>query len=129
MTTETRGTEAGGNDWKSEYASLICSAEQAVSRVQPGQRVFVGTGCAQPQALVRALADRKDELEHVQLNHVLLVGEGAHQFADKIGGCSFKQWSNIERELIQKKTSLPTPIPEAVRDKVEAFVQTHLPKD
>lgn len=32
-----------------------CSAEEAVKCIQPGQRVFVGSSCGAPQALVKAL--------------------------------------------------------------------------
>jgi acyl-CoA hydrolase len=37
--------------------------------------VYYGGNAAIPQALVRALAQRRDELTNVQLNHVLLIGE------------------------------------------------------
>ena len=47
--------------WQTKYADQI-SAEKAVANIRPGQRVFIGTGCAQPQELVRALAARSHEL-------------------------------------------------------------------
>jgi acyl-CoA hydrolase len=46
-----------------------------VGRVNSGDRVYYGGNAAIPQALVRALARRRDELSNVQLNHVLLIGE------------------------------------------------------
>ncbi len=53
------------------YQSMVASATEAISRIRPGQRVFLGTGCGQPQTLVRALLDHADECEDVEI--VLLV--------------------------------------------------------
>jgi len=61
--------------WYDDYKAKRQSAADAASRVRPGNRVYYGGNAAIPQALVRALADRRDELENVQLNHVLLLGE------------------------------------------------------
>jgi len=62
-------------NWRDDYKSKLTTAEEAVSVVETGDRIYYGGNAAIPQALVRALAERKDELEHVQLNHVLLIGE------------------------------------------------------
>jgi acyl-CoA hydrolase len=62
-------------NWLDDYKSKLQAPEQAVQRIQSGHRVYYAGNAAIPQALVRALAERKDELKHVQLSHVLLVGE------------------------------------------------------
>ena len=41
--------------WQDKYADMIATPAGAVSRIRAGQRVFIGTGCAEPQELVRAL--------------------------------------------------------------------------
>jgi acyl-CoA hydrolase/GNAT superfamily N-acetyltransferase len=56
------------------YPNLVASASEAIGRIRPGQRVFLGTGCGQPQALVRALLERAGELEDVEI--LLLVARG-----------------------------------------------------
>ncbi|MFC1627962.1 acetyl-CoA hydrolase/transferase family protein [Gemmatimonadota bacterium] len=61
--------------WLDDYKAKLKSAEEAVAIINSGDRVYYGGNAAIPQALVRALAERKDELENVQLNHVLLLGE------------------------------------------------------
>jgi acyl-CoA hydrolase len=61
--------------WMDDYRNKLQSAEAAVGRVNSGDRVYYGGNAAIPQALVRALARRRDELSNVQLNHVLLIGE------------------------------------------------------
>ena len=43
--------------WKEKYKSKIMTAERTVESIKPGTHIFIGTGCGEPQALVRALAD------------------------------------------------------------------------
>ncbi len=62
-------------NWLDDYKAKLTTAEDAVSLIKSGDRVYYGGNAAIPQALVRALAERKDELKNVQLNHVLLLGE------------------------------------------------------
>ncbi len=62
-------------NWLDDYRSKLQSAADAVSKIKSGDRVYYAGNAAIPQALVRALAERKDELRNVQLNHVLLVGK------------------------------------------------------
>ena len=43
-------------DFKQLSAHKLVSAEQAVRRIKSGSRVFVGTGCGEPQHLIHAMA-------------------------------------------------------------------------
>jgi 4-hydroxybutyrate CoA-transferase len=61
--------------WVDDYKAKLLTAEEAVGRVKSGDRVYYGGNAAIPQTLVRTLAERRDELWNVQLNHVLLVGD------------------------------------------------------
>ena len=61
--------------WLDDYQKKLTSAEEAVQAVKTGNRVYYGGNAAIPRALVNALALRRDELQHVQLNHVLLLGD------------------------------------------------------
>lgn len=61
--------------WQNDYRAKLCSPAEAVARIGSGQRVYYGGNAAIPQTLVRALAARRDELDDVQLNHVLLIGD------------------------------------------------------
>ena len=62
-------------NWLADYKAKLKTAEDAVSVIKSGDRVYYGGNAAIPQPLVRALADRRAELEDVQLNHVLLLGD------------------------------------------------------
>lgn len=61
--------------WLDGYKGKLRSAAEAVARIESGHRVYYGGNAAIPQALIRALAERREELENVQLNHVLLLGK------------------------------------------------------
>ncbi|MFZ2448574.1 MAG: GNAT family N-acetyltransferase [Syntrophobacteraceae bacterium] len=44
--------------WPDEYIKKKTTAREAISRIAPGQRVFIGTSCGEPQHLVTELADQ-----------------------------------------------------------------------
>jgi len=64
-----------GRNWRDSFQDMVSSASQAVARIHPGHRVFVGTGCGQPQALVEALLERAAELEGIEIIQLLTLGE------------------------------------------------------
>jgi acyl-CoA hydrolase len=61
--------------WVDDYRKKLVTAEEAVSVISSGDRIYVSGNAATPYFLMRALASRKDELEDVELSHVLLLGE------------------------------------------------------
>jgi acyl-CoA hydrolase len=62
-------------NWIEQYKGKLSSAEEAVSSVKSGNKIFISGNAATPFVLIDALAARKDELEDVEVNHVLLIGE------------------------------------------------------
>jgi len=62
-------------NWLDAYRSKKRTAAQAVGLIRSSDRVYYGGNAAIPKELIRALAARAEELEGVQLNHVLLLGE------------------------------------------------------
>ncbi|MBM4245309.1 MAG: GNAT family N-acetyltransferase [Deltaproteobacteria bacterium] len=57
----------------------IVTAAQAVRRVGSGDHIFIGSGCAEPQHLVRALVENEDVVEG-EILHILTLG--AAPYAD-----------------------------------------------
>jgi acyl-CoA hydrolase len=57
-----------------DYRSRIVSADEAVARVQSGQRVYIHNGCAEPIELVKALTRRGPALHDVELIHMATMG-------------------------------------------------------
>jgi acyl-CoA hydrolase/GNAT superfamily N-acetyltransferase len=62
------------SDWKERYRNKIIDPASSVRDIRRGMRVFVGSGAAEPQALVRALADRGSELADNQIVHLMTLG-------------------------------------------------------
>jgi acyl-CoA hydrolase len=99
-------------EWKEQYHDMIVEASEAVSQIQPGQRVFIGTGCAQPNALVGALVDRSDQLVDTEIVHLLTMGEAPYThktLAQKFIVNSFFIAENV-RDTIQEGLGDYTPI-------------------
>jgi acyl-CoA hydrolase/GNAT superfamily N-acetyltransferase len=42
-------------EWQGIYKSKVASAQEAVSKIRRGNRVFIGTGCGEPQHLIKAM--------------------------------------------------------------------------
>jgi acyl-CoA hydrolase/GNAT superfamily N-acetyltransferase len=98
--------------WRERYGEMVMTADEAAARLKPGDRVFVGTGCAEPLALVQALADRAGELADVEIVHLLTMGEAP--YADRrLSECfrvnSFFIAENV-RDHIQEGLGDYTPI-------------------
>jgi acyl-CoA hydrolase/GNAT superfamily N-acetyltransferase len=70
--------------WQERYATRTVSAKEAVRGVRPGQRVFVGSGCAEPVALVTALTERAD-LVDIEVVHIMTVGGAPYADATQRG--------------------------------------------
>ncbi len=61
--------------WVSKYKSKVISAEDAAKVIKSGDNLIVQPGCAAPLELIRKMVDRKDELEDVNIYHILVVGD------------------------------------------------------
>src|SRR6185436_14665058 len=57
-----------------EWRRHAVTAERAVTAIRPGDRVFVGSACATPRTLLRALESMATPLAGVQLIHFLTDG-------------------------------------------------------
>jgi len=99
-------------NWQETYRPMIMTAKAAMRSLRPGQRVFIGTGCAEPQELVQALTDRAHELLDIEIIHLLTKGEApyaAKQFADCFRVNSFFIGQNV-RDQIQEGRGDYTPV-------------------
>jgi len=56
--------------WRQRYRSKVISAKGAISKVRNGDKVFLGTGCGEPQHLIRTLLSSKTLLD-VDLYQIL----------------------------------------------------------
>jgi acyl-CoA hydrolase len=56
------------------FQHKLMTAEEALSLVQSGDRVYIHSGCAEPERLVKALIQRRRELHGVEIVHLLTLG-------------------------------------------------------
>jgi acyl-CoA hydrolase len=68
--------------WNDEYRRKLVSAPEAASLVRSGNRIYVSGNASTPYVLLQALADRADELDQVEVTHVLLMGDDPLSRAD-----------------------------------------------
>ncbi len=59
---------------KKNYSRKFVSAEEAVSVIRSGDRVWIHPGCAVPEVLAEAMVARYEEIENVEVVHLLGVG-------------------------------------------------------
>jgi acyl-CoA hydrolase/GNAT superfamily N-acetyltransferase len=115
--------------WKEKHQSAIATAAEAVRKIRPGQRVFIGTGCAEPLELVEALTARARELPDTEILHMLTFGEApyAHkELAQFFRINSFFIAENV-RDIIQEGLGDYTPI--HMSDIPQLFNSGQLPLD
>lgn len=74
--------------WQERCANKLVTAERAVRNIHPGDRVFVGSACGEPQALVRALVETSGRLSDTELVQVLTLGVAP--YADAKYATSFR---------------------------------------
>lgn len=61
-----------------KYSNKFVTAEEALSVVKSGDRVYIHSGCAYPKVLVDAMAARKDELYNVEICHLMVLGDAPY---------------------------------------------------
>lgn len=115
--------------WQERYKDMLATPQQALARLRPGQRVFVGGGCAEPAALVRAMVARAGELADVEIVQLLTKGEAPYadrKYAGVFAVNSFFIGENV-RETIREGQGSYTPI--LLSDVPNLFHSGQLPLD
>lgn len=98
--------------WKEKYSDLIMTPEQAVMKIRPGQRVFIGSGCSAPQELIRALTARHGDLADIEIVSIVTHGDAPYatkEMSDNLSVNSFFIGANV-RDVIQEGYGHYTPI-------------------
>jgi acyl-CoA hydrolase/RimJ/RimL family protein N-acetyltransferase len=85
-------------DWKEKYGYLIKSSKESMKMVSPGDSIFIGTGCGQPQHLVNALIDYGQHIYDAHIIHLLTMGTAPYaseEYRDKFKMNSFFIAENV----------------------------------
>jgi acyl-CoA hydrolase/RimJ/RimL family protein N-acetyltransferase len=61
-------------NWETRYATKVVTREIALSHIQRGAKIFVGSACGEPQYLVEGLAERSAKIADSEILHILTLG-------------------------------------------------------
>jgi len=88
------------------------AAAEAVRKIRPGDRVFIGSACGEPQALVRALVEGEGVVEDAELIHVLTLGVAPYadpKYAARFRANAFFIGNSV-REAVNQARADYTPV-------------------
>ncbi|MBU0462644.1 MAG: GNAT family N-acetyltransferase [Proteobacteria bacterium] len=64
------------NYWADNYVEKLTSAELALQHIRPGQRVFIGSSCGEPQHLVKELSKASVRFTDLEIVRLLCIERG-----------------------------------------------------
>jgi len=99
-------------EWQTRFADHVKSADQAIASVQSGDRIFVGSGAAEPQKLVEALVKRASKVFGAEIVHIMTLGVAPYaesRWTDNFRHNAFFIGPNV-REAVQQGRADYTPI-------------------
>jgi len=99
-------------DWKEKYKDKIATAAAAMKLIKPGDSIFIGTGCAQPQHLVNALVEHSSHIYDAHIIHLLTMGGAPYadeKFRERFKMNTFFIADNV-RDALKKGIGDYTPI-------------------
>ena len=102
----------GEFDWKQRFEDLIENPSEAMKLIKPGDSIFVGTGCGQPQFLVNTLVEHSKHIYDAHIIHLLTMGSAPYaseSFREKFSMNSFFIAENV-RDAFNRGMGDYTPI-------------------
>jgi acyl-CoA hydrolase/RimJ/RimL family protein N-acetyltransferase len=102
--------------FKTRFAQLKKTGLQAIAAIRPGQRVFIGSGCGEPQHLVNALLDRASGFADLEIVRLLslessLVAMMAEESHDRIFNVRSIYLGSGQTRSLKANRRFITPIP------------------
>lgn len=64
--------------WQSQYRSKVTDAHTALAAIQSNQRIYIGGGTGVPKILINQLTERADQLQNVEITHILTFAEAPY---------------------------------------------------
>lgn len=58
---------SGGIYWADAYLEKSVSPERAISKIRSGQRVYTGSGCGEPQKLIKTLVEKSNSFSGLEI--------------------------------------------------------------
>lgn len=76
-------TEESDIEWRKKWKKKEITVEEAINKIIPGNRIFIDTGCSEPQALTSELIKQSQKLSDTEIIHYLTIGPEKY-FKDKV---------------------------------------------
>jgi acyl-CoA hydrolase/GNAT superfamily N-acetyltransferase len=99
-------------DWRENWHDKIITSQVASKHIRPGDRVFVGSACGEPQELVRALVDTAGGAEDTEVLNVLTMGVAPYtdpKYSDRFRANAFFIGNSV-RDAVSQVRADYTPI-------------------
>jgi 4-hydroxybutyrate CoA-transferase len=71
--------------WETQYSKKLQTADEALTHVRSGMRIYIQPGCAEPETLVEALMSRAPELQDVEIVHMMTMGAAPYVAPEMAG--------------------------------------------
>ena len=91
-------------NWKEKYKDKISNAALAMKVIKPGDTIFIGTGCSQPQHLVNTMVQYSDHIRDAKVIHLLTIGEAPYtdeKYREKFKMNTFFIADNVRHALAE----------------------------
>ncbi|MCE5243419.1 MAG: GNAT family N-acetyltransferase [Syntrophobacteraceae bacterium] len=107
-----RDSYASPRPWHSIYQKRRTTAQQALRAIKRGHRVFIGSGCSEPQYLTQCLEEIIPLLADLEILHILSVGKPRFTDAAFFDKCRLKSFfvASASREAVAEGRADYTPV-------------------
>lgn len=65
----------GLDDWRKDYHFKEIQLNRLTDFIKPGQRIFIGSGCSEPQSLTAELIKKQNRISDCEIIHFLTLGK------------------------------------------------------
>ena len=99
-------------DWRVRYADKIRTVEQAIATIRRGDKVFIGSGAAEPQTLVKSLIESSGRLADTRIMHIMTLGVAPYteeKFTDQFRHNAFFIGTNTRKAVAEGRADY-TPV-------------------
>jgi len=99
-------------DWQERYKEKVRTPEHAVATIRRGDKVFIGSGAAEPQTLVKALIETAGRLADTRIMHIMTLGVAPYteeKFTDQFRHNAFFIGANTRQAVAEGRADY-TPV-------------------
>ena len=99
-------------DWQTRYSDKIRTPEKAIATIRRGDKVFIGSGAAEPQVLVKSLIASAGRLADTRIMHIMTLGVAPYteeKFTDQFRHNAFFIGANTRQAVAQGRADY-TPV-------------------